>query len=143
MDTGCIEAMKQRIAVSKKIFEGTAWQTLVPVELKVPEPAKVVVALDPEPPEAHLAGLWIVSQSGTGAHETLHQISKCWRVPGIHYKRYVILDDGELDGPVLVGRDKLYNRVCADCFPKGLEGTAESSESSTSGETISSDSEGL
>ena len=138
-----IEAMVQRIAVSRKIFEGTAWQTLTAIEPEPIEPAKVVVALDPEPPEAPFDGLWVVSQSGTGAHETLHQIGKCWRVPGTHYKRYVILDDGELDGPVLVGRDKLYTRVCADCFPKGLEGTAESSESSSSGETISSDSEGL
>ena len=78
-------------------------------------------------------GSWVVSQTKGGSFETLHQVGKCWRRPGLHFSRYVLLDAGEIEA----GTAK-YNRVCVDCFPVGLEQMLKDDSSTDSSSSSSS-----
>ena len=67
-------------------------------------------------------GQWVVSLAG-GSKKTLHKIGSCWRQPGIHYKRFEVVEEAELK---TMG---LYGRVCKDCFPSGqLSDTSDESD---------------
>ena len=63
-------------------------------------------------------GSWVVSLARGGREQTLHRIGSCYRVPGLHYLRYSILDESEMD--LEYGITAAYDKVCADCFPKGI-----------------------
>ena len=70
-------------------------------------------------------GARVVSLTKGEGERTLHVVGKCWRVPGVHYSKFCVLDDEE------VGE---FSRVCKDCFPKLSE------VSSSDCSTVSSDS---
>ncbi|CAE8589491.1 unnamed protein product [Polarella glacialis] len=63
-------------------------------------------------------GSWVISLARGGREQTLHRIGSCYRVPGLHYLRYSILDESEMD--LEYGITATYDKVCADCFPKGI-----------------------
>ena len=78
--------------------------------------------------------VWVISQTRGGASETLHQVGHCWRVPGVHFVHFHVLDSRE---EVMTNLDKdsgkrMYNRVCRDCFPKGLSAGVDSETDSNS-----------
>ncbi len=69
------------------------------------------------------AGVFVVSQTKGGTQWTLHKIGSCWRTPGRDYRRFAVLDGDEnvmTNEDALTGA-KLYNKVCKDSFPSGLE----------------------
>ncbi len=89
-------------------------------------------------------GVYVASQCRAGKDLTLHCVGKCWRIPGVHYARYVELDSTEI--AQVNSNEKVFNRVCSDCFPKGLkpekvvaDDKIDSSDSSDSGEDSESD----
>ena len=88
-------------------------------------------------------GCYVVSQTKAGASETLHQVGKCWRRPGVHYRRFIVLDSFDEVMANLFEKKQLYGRVCRECFPKGLkvEFRATDSTDSSSASTSESDSE--
>ena len=76
-------------------------------------------------------GQYIVSLTKGEAYQTLHQFGRCYRVPGLHYARHVVLAVGEEP-------EGGFNKLCKDCFPKGIvefessEGLVDSSSSESS-----------
>mmetsp|Transcript_25222 Transcript_25222/g.40376 ORF Transcript_25222/g.40376 Transcript_25222/m.40376 type:complete len:674 (+) Transcript_25222:59-2080(+) len=82
-------------------------QVLVEMEGAVPGTAE-------ELPLSH--GALFVSLSRAGRPQTVHKVGSCWRRPGVDYKHYVALDEGELQSP-----SSQFSKVCSECFPKGLE----------------------
>ena len=109
-----------------------------PIPLDDLDDIKVVEAADQEEDEPPFGwnqlskGARVVSLGKGDEERTLHIVGNCWRVPGIHYSRYVTLDDDEVG---------LYSKVCKDCLPShGLEVPSESeSESSSSDSSSDSD----
>jgi hypothetical protein len=98
------------------------------------EEALGAVTLDAvERPEA---GRWVVSLAGGGRTQTLHQVGRCWRVPGVHFSRFEWLEEADLEA----AETKKYRRVCRDCFPKGVKLGEGNSSSSSSSSCESSDS---
>ena len=87
------------------------------------------------------AGAWTVSCKRSGAAETLHQVGRCWRTPGVHYRRYIVLDNDEIVENKRASDKKLYSRVCRECFPEGINSDDVSSGCEAS--SGSSDSEAL
>ena len=75
-------------------------------------------------------GVWVVSLTKGGTAKTLHKIGACWRKPGLHYQRFVTLDEEEVSGSA--GLPCPYNKVCLECFPSGLPESESSSEGDTS-----------
>ena len=73
------------------------------------------------------AGAWTVSCKRSGAAETLHQVGKCWRTPGVHYRRFIVLDNEEIVENKKNTNLKLYSRVCRECFPEGIDDGDDSS----------------
>jgi hypothetical protein len=79
-------------------------------------------------------GQLVVSLEKGTRPQTLHCVGKCWRIPGIHYARYIILDKGELSNPNPRFMAP-YDRICRDCYADGKykpETTDDSSSSSSS-----------
>jgi hypothetical protein len=80
------------------------------------------------------AGVFVVSQTKAGKDLTLHCVGRCWRVPGVHYCRFVEIDRTEME--TVHSEQRVFNRVCSDCYPKGLreetQGNASSASSSAS-----------
>ena len=91
-----------------------------------------------EPPEGWTQlsfGRRVVSTTGAGGPKTLHQVGSCWRVPGVHFRNYVLLDIGEKGD---------YHALCHDCFPKSkdpLETEVVSSGTDSSNSSSDSDTE--
>ena len=75
-------------------------------------------------------GVWVVSLTKGGTAKTLHKIGACWRKPGLHYQRFVTLDEEEVTGSA--GLPCPYNKVCIECFPSGLPESESSSEDDSS-----------
>ena len=76
-------------------------------------------------------GKRVISLEKSGGARTLHQVGSCWRIPGLHYRKFEFLDEGEKGG---------YHRLCRDCFPKQrdpLDEVVESSDTSSSGNSSS------
>jgi hypothetical protein len=69
-------------------------------------------------------GKLAVSLDITGRYQTIHRIGECWRVPGIHYSRFTVLDESELAGA--------YDKVCSECFPRPEDAESSEDESSSS-----------
>ena len=67
-------------------------------------------------------GAWVVSE----ARKTLHKVGSCWRRPGLHYRRFTLLDQEEITDPK--AKSLLYSRLCSDCFPRPPELETLSSE---------------
>ena len=67
-------------------------------------------------------GAWVVSE----ARKTLHKVGSCWRRPGLHYRRFTLLDQEEITDPK--AKSLLYSRLCSDCFPRPPELETSSSE---------------
>ena len=77
-------------------------------------------------------GQFVVSTQENGKLQTLHRTGSCWRIPGLHYARYIVLDEGE-------EREGKFDKLCIDRFPKSknskeltVETTSESDSSSSS-----------
>jgi len=94
---------------------------------------------EPEEPDAEgpapvqlSMGAWVVSLTKGGSAKTLHKVGACWRRPGVHYLRFLTLDESEIVNSVAACP---YNRVCIQCFPSGLN-----SDSSLSDQSSCSDS---
>jgi hypothetical protein len=73
-------------------------------------------------------GAWVVSLDRGKTPQTLHRVGECFRTPGVHFKNYMILSEDEVlgDEPAL---QPPYDRVCRDCFPRGMLATEEPSSS--------------
>jgi hypothetical protein len=91
--------------------------------------------VEEEPVEVVGKGQLVVSLERGTRPQTLHCVGRCWRQPGIHFARYIILDREEIlkpDPRVMVP----YDRVCRDCYRDGKivlsEGEEESSSESSS-----------
>ena len=67
-----------------------------------------------------------VSQMKNGKGNTLHQVGRCWRVPGVHYMDFRLLSVSDL---TTVPKDLNYQRVCRDCFPRQDESSSSDSSS--------------
>ena len=94
---------------------------------------------DDDAPNKLGEGQLVVSLEKGNRPQTLHCVGKCWRIPGIHYARYIILDKDELVNPN-PRFTAPYDKICHDCYPDGKykpDETAEDSSDSSS----SSDSE--
>ena len=76
-------------------------------------------------------GAWVVSE----ARKTLHKIGSCWRRPGLHYRRFTLLDPEEVTDPK--AKSLLYSRLCMDCFPRPPELETSSSEGETGNLSVS------
>ena len=88
----------------------------------------------PEEPTQLSLGSWVVSMTKGGSAKTLHKVGACWRRPGVHYQRFVMLDAEEVTNCSL--NLCPYNKVCTECFPSGVP----ESDSSSSSESDDSDS---
>lgn len=81
-------------------------------------------------------GQYIISLTKGEAFQTLHQFGKCYRIPGLHYARHIVLAEGEEP-------EGGFNKLCKDCFPKGLvefDDSGDDKDSSSSSSSDSSDS---
>ena len=89
------------------------------------------------------AGGWPILSEGkrvisisraSGSSRTLHVVGRCWRRPGVHFRDFVFLDEGERGQ---------YSALCKECFPKQkdpiLETATDSDSESSSDESSSSD----
>ena len=95
-------------------------------------PARVSASEDSVEEQACLShGAWVVSE----ARKTLHKIGSCWRRPGLHYRRFTLLDPEEVTDPK--AKSLLYSRLCMDCFPRPPELETSSSEGETGNLSVS------
>ncbi len=76
-------------------------------------------------------GSWVVSE----ARKTLHKVGSCWRRPGLHYRRFTLLDQVEVTDPK--AKSPLYSRLCLDCFPRPPELETSSSDGETGNLSVS------
>ena len=88
-----------------------------------------------------LRGCYVVSMVGRGSRKTLHKVGECYRLPGVHFKKYEVLGE-------LMPEAGEYHAVCKVCFPKSggqalvdVERGA-GADDDTSGEDISSSDSG-
>lgn len=105
---------------------------IVPQSPEITSPVSV-----PEEPEPQVLshGSYVLSLNSKGLSKTLHRVGSCWRMPGLHYVRFEIIEDDEI--PTL----KSTVHICFDCFPKGNSDLNKSgSESDSSDDSSSSDS---
>ena len=58
-------------------------------------------------------GDYVVSLTRTS--RTLHRSGACWRVPGLHYRRFKVYGAGE----AFLEKDNIYDRACSQCFTGG------------------------
>jgi hypothetical protein len=70
-------------------------------------------------------GQFVVSVDKGGVSRTLHKTGRCWRVPGVHYLRFITLDEDE-------EKQGMYSKVCRDCFPRESADASSNSDSSSS-----------
>ena len=90
-------------------------------------------------------GTFVLSVVGRSKKRTLHQVGACYRMPGVHYKEFVVVGDTR---PTLEPNEKL----CTSCFGRdrklvseamaGELGSDEASSVSSSTDLESSDSDG-
>jgi hypothetical protein len=66
--------------------------------------------------EAPVEGTWVVSCMANTKGRTLHRVGRCWRRPGVHYARFTILTEADMEEKQ-VGA---YHKVCRDCYPAGI-----------------------
>ena len=57
-------------------------------------------------------GAWVVGE----ARRTPHKVGSCWRRPGLHYRRFTLLDQEEVSDPK--AKSLLCSRLCLICFPR-------------------------
>jgi hypothetical protein len=122
-EKGCTEdEVKEQLSVLN--LWGDLGNILVPADVVEEEPVEMVGK-----------GQLVVSLERGTRPQTLHCVGRCWRQPGIHFARYIILDREEIlkpDPRVMVP----YDRVCRDCYRDGKivlsEGEEESSSDSSS-----------
>ena len=60
------------------------------------------------------------------ARKALHEAGSCWRRPGLHYRRFTLLDQQEVSDPKT--KSLLYGRLLLDCFLRPPELETSSSE---------------
>jgi len=134
MDNQQIDDMAGRILAVRKLCSANA-DEFPQVHLSVSDDDELEVPEehDPaEPPEGWQAldlGRRVVSVSSSGTVKTLHEVGKCFRRPGVHYRQFTFLDENERGE---------YHQVCKQCFPKQLEDSDD--ESPTEVQTDSSSS---
>ena len=79
-------------------------------------------------------GTFVLSVVGRSKRRTLHQVGSCYRIPGVHYKEFMVVGDSR---PSLEQGEKL----CATCFGKQQKIFEEASSAAESVEAeLSSDS---
>lgn len=117
-----------------------------PVEEQAANGPDDVLPGEDEEDEADLAealalrGCYVVSMVGRGNRRTLHKVGECYRLPGVHFKKYEVLGE-------IMPEEGEYHAICKVCFPKsgGQALVADSSagvDDDTSGEDISSSDSG-
>jgi hypothetical protein len=118
-----IKAQLERLRCLRKL----APATIVAVGYGTPE--QVALEDESEAEEEAVSpllskGKLAVSLDTTGRYQTIHRIGECWRVPGVHYSRFTVLDESELAGA--------FDKVCSECFPRRENAETSDSESSDS-----------
>lgn len=58
-------------------------------------------------------GEWVISQARQGKARTLHQVGRCWRLPGRHYRWFAETTE---DMALLGAAGGRYEHACRDCF---------------------------
>ena len=76
-------------------------------------------------------GTFVLSVVGRSKKRTLHRVGSCYRVPGIHYKEFLVVGDNR---PVLEANE----RLCASCFGKQDKAFAEAGASVVRTPSVSS-----
>ena len=90
----------------------------------------------PEASQEDAAKGYVICITNKTSTRRLHRAGACWRVPGIHYRKYEILGE-EMPPP------SEYNAICSDCWrsPKGASAAAAGEAVSSSGSSSSSQSD--
>ena len=123
-----IEQMLLKINASREICTGadSSGDCSAPSidEIEVLDPLdEVEVDLGPAGGvEVLSAGRRVVSITKNGSCRTLHVVGSCWRVPGLHFRNYNLLDEGERG---------IYRHLCKDCFPEQTDPSVAESDSET------------
>jgi hypothetical protein len=100
---------------------------------------------------------WVLCLERGGRKKTLHKIGFCFRVPGIHYARFIEISsdeaiqfcegaakDAEVPGEEFNLRPlPIKHHVCKSCFPQGTKGPslAEASDEASISDSESSSSD--
>ena len=94
---------------------------------------------DPVNPRSKVKeGDWVVSRKRNGKALTLHQVGRCWRIPGKHYARFETLDQSEVD--LAAPENPKFDKVCQDCFKPASASTSDEDMSSEQNSDACSDS---
>ena len=88
---------------------------MLPLEGKTSSPSFTEATLDTEPVlvlpiEDKAPHGYVVAIAGSSRRRRLHQVGRCWRVPGLHYK------DFEVFGDTLPAAED-YHLICRQCWP--------------------------
>ena len=118
-----IEAMNDRIVASRTAITMLG---VLPGEAPFPvEPIEVDEFENLEVDERFVGrevlgkGMRVISVTRGGSSRTLHEIGACWRVPGVHYRHYCLLDVGEIGD---------YRSLCKECYPKQIDPLAKTDD---------------
>ena len=76
-------------------------------------------------------GTYVLSVVGRSKRRTLHQVGSCYRIPGVHYKEFLVVGDSR---PTLEAGESL----CASCFGKQQKLVSEATASEAESEVASS-----
>jgi len=76
-------------------------------------------------------GTYVLSVVGRSKRRTLHQVGGCYRIPGVHYKEFLVVGDSR---PTLEAGESL----CASCFGKQQKLVSEATASEAESEVASS-----
>ena len=96
-------------------FDPDGEWAVLPKEGKSSSPSITEVASDTEPAlvlpiEDKAPHGYVVAIAGSSRRRRLHQVGRCWRVPGLHYKEF------EVFGDTLPAAED-YHLICHQCWP--------------------------
>lgn len=55
-------------------------------------------------------GSFVISREKAGKHRTVHQVGRCYRIPGTHYQFFEVISK------VQAQEGRLFEKTCKDCF---------------------------
>ena len=76
-------------------------------------------------------GTFVLSVVGRSKRRTLHQVGSCYRIPGVHYKEFLVVGDSR---PTL----ELGEKLCTSCFGRQQLLVSEATASEPDSEEVSS-----
>ena len=79
---------------------------------------------------------YFVSITGSVRKRRLHLGGACWRLPGKDYAMFEEFGEELPDSSV-------FHTVCKQCFPRGVQGDVPAEESSSSGSSMTSETESV